>query len=140
MAFISLCSAALKAHNFLTGSAHGKLYLVRKKRSANESLLKLESHRVGLPGVILVVWTQLVVLMKSVSFPLEGHDGSSCLCSQGTPRSLESCGSSRSPPYLPWIDPCLWTLDPQRYPGENPCLFIPYSLPEVEWWVSVLDL
>lgn len=131
VAFISLCSAALKAHNFLTGSAHGKLYLVRKKRSANESLLKLESHRVDLPGVILVAWTQLVVLMKSVSFPLEGHDWSSCLCSQGITRSLEPCGSSRSPPYLPWIDPCLWTLDPQSYPGENPCLFIPYSLPEV---------
>lgn len=47
VAFISLCSAALKAHNFLTGSAHGKLYLVRKKRSANESLLKSESHKVS---------------------------------------------------------------------------------------------
>lgn len=71
--------------------------------------------------------------MKSVSFPLEGHDRSSCLCSQGITRSLESCGSSRSPPYLPWVDPCLWTLDPQRYPAENPCLFIPLFSPGSQW-------
>lgn len=32
VAFISLWSAACKAHDFLTGSAYGMLYLIRQKR------------------------------------------------------------------------------------------------------------
>lgn len=60
---------------------------------------------------MLVLWTQLV-LMEWVSFPLEGHHWSSCLCPQGITRSLEMCVTSLSPPYLPQIDPIFehWIL------------------------------
>lgn len=33
VALISLCSAACKTHSFLTGSAYGKLRLVKQKRA-----------------------------------------------------------------------------------------------------------
>lgn len=47
VAFISLCSAASKVHNFRIVSAYVKLCLVRQKRGVNESPLKLESCTVN---------------------------------------------------------------------------------------------
>lgn len=141
-AFIALCSAALKAHNFLTGSAHGKLHLVKQKRGANESLLKLESHKVsGFTWSYACIGDPTCCLMESVSFPVERHGWFSCLCFQGITKSLELCVSSRSPPYLPRIDHYLWTLDPQKYPGENPSVHA-FHLPRrrVEWWVCLIGL
>lgn len=126
--------SSLQAYNSLTGSAYGMLYLVRRKRHIKSISPEVGvSKWVDFPGVMLEVldptgligagflssgraW--LVFLPLSAQWHLSQEAWRWWVC-------------SLSPQYPPWIDHCLWTLDPQRYPGENPCFFIPYSLPEV---------